>query len=57
MEKIANAPLTLRSTLEALIEAEIAHARAGRPAQIWAKLNALVDPAEWADHTKLIPGE
>jgi polyphosphate kinase len=44
MEKIAAAPLTLRSTLEALIEAEIAHARAGRPAQIWAKLNALVDP-------------
>ena len=44
MEKIAVAPLTLRTTLEALIEAEIAHARASRPAQIWAKLNALVDP-------------
>jgi polyphosphate kinase len=44
MEKIAAAPLTLRSTLEALIGDEIAHARAGRPAQIWAKLNALVDP-------------
>ena len=44
MEKIAAAPLTLRSKLEELIGAEIAHARAGRPAQIWAKLNALVDP-------------
>jgi polyphosphate kinase len=43
MEKIAYAPLTLRSTLLELIQAEIAHAEAGRPAAIWAKLNALVD--------------
>jgi len=43
MEKIAFAPLTLRSTLLALIEAEIEHAEAGQPAAIWAKLNALVD--------------
>ncbi len=45
LEKIAIAPLTLRQRLYELIDAEIAHARAGRPAQIWAKLNALVDPA------------
>ena len=44
MEKIAFAPLTLRDTLLKLIEGEIAHARAGRPGTIWAKLNALVDP-------------
>src|SRR5690606_18663045 len=44
MEKIAFAPLTLRQTLLRLIEDEVAHARAGRPAGIWAKLNALVDP-------------
>ena len=43
-EKITIAPLTLRATLEQLIEAEIAHAQGGRPAHIWAKLNALVDP-------------
>ncbi|MHA1600665.1 MAG: RNA degradosome polyphosphate kinase [Alphaproteobacteria bacterium] len=43
MEKISFAPLTLRSTLLELIEAEIGHAEAGRPAAIWVKLNALVD--------------
>src|SRR3546814_20079131 len=42
-EKLAAAPLTLRSTLLRLIEAESEHARNGAPAQIWAKLNALVD--------------
>ncbi|HEY5598316.1 MAG TPA: RNA degradosome polyphosphate kinase [Kiloniellales bacterium] len=43
MEKIAFAPLTLRSCLLGLIEAEIGHAKAGRPAAVWAKLNAVVD--------------
>jgi polyphosphate kinase len=45
LEKIAVAPISLRQRLTQLIEAEIAHARAGRSAQIWAKMNALVDPA------------
>jgi polyphosphate kinase len=45
LEKIAVAPINLRARLGALIEAEIANAKAGKPAQIWAKLNSLVDPA------------
>jgi polyphosphate kinase len=44
LEKIAIAPLTLRDTLMHLIQDEIEHARAGRPAAIWAKMNAIVDP-------------
>jgi polyphosphate kinase len=43
MEKIAFAPVTLRPKLYSLIDAEIANAKAGRPAAIWAKLNSLVD--------------
>jgi len=42
-EKVAVAPLTLRSKLNSLIDEEIAHAKAGRPGSIWAKMNALVD--------------
>ena len=45
LEKIAVAPLTLRTRLVELIEAEIDNAKHGKPAQIWAKMNALVDPA------------
>lgn len=44
LEKIAMSPLNVKSTLLELIDEEIAHARAGRPASIWAKLNALVHP-------------
>ncbi len=43
MNKVAVAPLSLRQTLVGLIDAEIEHKRQGRPAQIWAKLNNLVD--------------
>jgi polyphosphate kinase len=45
MEKIAFAPVTLRPMLYGLIDAEIANAKAGKPAAIWAKLNSLVDGA------------
>lgn len=43
LAKIAVSPINLRQTLLALISDEVDHARAGRPARIWAKLNALVD--------------
>jgi polyphosphate kinase len=42
--KLWVAPETLRSELLAAIGREAEHARAGRPARIAAKLNALVDP-------------
>jgi polyphosphate kinase len=45
LEKVAVAPIDLRARLCEFIEAEMANAKDGKPAQIWAKMNALVDPA------------
>ena len=45
LELLVMSPHGLRERLCALIDAEIDHARAGREASIWAKMNSLVDPA------------
>lgn len=44
MEAIAFSPLTIRKTLNELIEQEIEFVKDGKPGSIWLKINSLVDP-------------
>ncbi len=44
LELLGISPHGLRDRLIGLIDEEIAHARAGKPGVIWAKMNSLVDP-------------
>jgi len=43
LENLAISPLTMKDRLLTLIAAEADHARAGRPAEIWAKMNSVVE--------------
>jgi polyphosphate kinase len=44
LEKLSFSPVTMKPDLIAMIGKEAENALAGRPAAIWAKMNALVDP-------------
>jgi polyphosphate kinase len=44
LAKLTASPLHLRQKLSSLIDDEMAHAKAGKPAAIWAKMNNLIDP-------------
>ncbi|MDO8801104.1 RNA degradosome polyphosphate kinase [Phenylobacterium sp.] len=44
LEKLSFSPITMKHDLLTLIGREVANARAGKPAAIWAKLNSVVDP-------------
>ncbi len=45
LKQLVISPAQMRPELLRLIDVEIANARAGEPAGIWAKMNSLVDPA------------
>ena len=44
LENLAISPTTLKPRLLELIAAEADHARAGRPADIWGKVNSVIEP-------------
>ncbi|WP_353474059.1 RNA degradosome polyphosphate kinase [Salipiger sp. H15] len=44
LENLVISPHTLKPRMLELIEAEAEHARQGRPAQIWLKMNSLIEP-------------
>ncbi|MFW2542060.1 RNA degradosome polyphosphate kinase [Primorskyibacter sp. 2E107] len=44
LENLHFSPHTLKSGMIEMINAEIEHAKAGKPAQIWLKMNSLIEP-------------
>jgi polyphosphate kinase len=45
LKQLVISPAQMRPELIKLIDAEIVHAKAGKPSGVWAKMNSLVDPA------------
>lgn len=43
LENLSISPISLKPRLLEMIKAEIGHAKAGKPAEIWAKMNSLID--------------
>ncbi|WP_294623529.1 RNA degradosome polyphosphate kinase [uncultured Roseovarius sp.] len=44
LENLAISPISLKPRLLEMIDKEIQHAQSGKPAAIWAKMNALIEP-------------
>ncbi|HBM61238.1 MAG TPA: RNA degradosome polyphosphate kinase, partial [Citreicella sp.] len=44
LENLVISPLTLKPRMLELIAAEAEHARNGKPARIWLKMNSLIEP-------------
>ncbi|WP_424969448.1 RNA degradosome polyphosphate kinase [Dinoroseobacter sp. S76] len=44
LENLAISPITMKSSLIEMIDNEAKHAEAGRPAEIWAKMNSVIEP-------------
>ena len=43
LEKVAISPLSLKARILQHLDEEVAHARSGRPAQVWIKVNSLIE--------------
>ncbi len=44
LENLSISPLTMKKTIIESLKAEAEHARAGKPAVVWAKMNSLIEP-------------